>query len=59
MAVSVEMHNTGDPAFLGGIFSLDTSGILTFTAVPEPASFGLLGLGALALIARRQLARKA
>lgn len=41
--------NLGDPGSLVGTFSLDSTGILTFSAVPEPTGCALLGLGILAL----------
>lgn len=42
-----------------GYFTLGSDGSFTFTAVPEPATYGLLaGLGVLAVSLRRQLGRK-
>jgi hypothetical protein len=37
-------------ATLVGTFTLDDDGTLTFTAVPEPSTYAMLGLGALALL---------
>jgi hypothetical protein len=49
---------TGSPTLLG-TFSLSGNGIVTFAAVPEPSTFGMLAsMGLLALCLRRQF-RKA
>ena len=48
---SVQYNQSGDPA--GSVHDV----LLTTTAVPEPASLGLLGLGAAGLLARRRRAR--
>lgn len=37
-----------------GTFTLDNSGVLTFTAVPEPSTFAMFGSGLLALAAIRR-----
>jgi hypothetical protein len=43
-----------------GTFTLDNTGMLTFTAVPEPSTYGVLaGMGLLALCLRRQFVNKA
>ena len=43
-----------------GSFTLSSGGILTFTAVPEPSTYGILaGMGLLALCLRRQFAKNA
>jgi hypothetical protein len=47
--------NLADPAVFRCAFSLDSAGILTY--VPEPATCALLGLGALAFMLRRRMAR--
>lgn len=40
-----------------GSFSLGGNGILTFTAVPEPSTYVMAGMGLLALYLRRQFAK--
>jgi hypothetical protein len=51
--------NNGTPGSLLGSFNLSSGGILTFTAVPEPSTYGVLaGMGLLALTLRRQLVSK-
>src|SRR5262245_45684974 len=53
------LANNTSPTILGS-FSLDGAGTVTFTAVPEPSSYGLVaGLGLLALCIRRRLLRSA
>jgi hypothetical protein len=51
--------NNNTPGSLLGTFSLNSSGILTFTAVPEPSTYGVLaGMGLLLLTLRRRLVSK-
>jgi hypothetical protein len=53
------LANNTAPNLLG-TFSLDGAGTITFTAVPEPGSYGLVaGLGLLAFCIRRSILRKA
>jgi hypothetical protein len=54
---SVQANNT--EGALDGTFSLDNSGVVTFTAVPEPSTYGLFaGAGLLAVCLRNQFRRK-
>ena len=48
---SVDIVRSGDNTTFGEIFGLDN---VFFTAVPEPTSLALLGLGGLALLRRRR-----
>jgi hypothetical protein len=52
---SVPTGTTGLAPVLLGTFSLNNSGILSFTAVPEPSTYALmaLGLGSLVLLRRK------
>src|SRR5262249_29472526 len=49
--------NGSAPSVLGS-FALDKTGMITFTAVPEPSTYGVLaGLGLLILCLRRQFTK--
>jgi len=41
-----------------GNFALDSSGVLTFTSVPEPSTWAMIGTGAMSLLAFRRSNRK-
>jgi hypothetical protein len=46
--------NAGNTAQMLGIFNLNSAGVLTFNAVPEPSTWAMMGSGVLALLALRR-----